>query len=543
MKGDFTRDTFDRLKHFSRVLDQQGRVTLDANHNEQTAILLHYLRTLARDIIGPSAAPAGQDVSGANAGGFRLTPDKNDIFKISKGRYYVDGILVENDADDCTYKNQPDYYPPPDDLLLNGPGGDVEGFFIYLDVWERHITSLEDDSIREKALDGPDTCTRAKVVWQVKAIPADMSADEQSDLESALSQIKDLYNQKDSKEQNFTKPYNLDLLNDIQNLEDQITQFSRLVFLPLHHKLVNQVVRQNYPSLAARVDPGRKTEDACITPPASRYRGAENQLYRIEIHQGGKVSDGDNPPPTFKWSRDNASMATAWLGGQGSDLQVAGARGLAAGNWIELSDNTLDLRGELGTLVQLVKVEGNILSVDPATTLPPFSDFPKSPKIRRWDQIQTGNNSLVDGAMKIQESVANTDVWIDLEDGVQIQFSEGGDYRTGDYWLIPARVATGNVEWPIQMDANGPTKDGAGNFIPLEQAPHGIEHHYALLGFAFCSNPGLNIIDNARFEFWPLFFGVTKPEAGSEVRPGGHRATPPKKPPKPRKRPAKRRPV
>jgi hypothetical protein len=38
------------------------------------------------------------------------------------------------------------------------------------------------------------------------------------------------------------------------------------------------------------------------------------------------------------------------------------------------------------------------------------------------------------------------DVRIDLEDGIQIQFLTGGKYPTGDYWLIPARVATGDVE-------------------------------------------------------------------------------------------------
>ena len=57
MKGDFTRVTFDPIKHFSRVLMQQGRVTLDADSNEQSAILLHYLRNLAKDIIGPYGAP------------------------------------------------------------------------------------------------------------------------------------------------------------------------------------------------------------------------------------------------------------------------------------------------------------------------------------------------------------------------------------------------------------------------------------------------------------------------------------------------------
>ena len=51
-RGDFTRDTFWRANHFCQVLMQQGRVQLDADWNEQSAILLHFLRSLARDVIG-----------------------------------------------------------------------------------------------------------------------------------------------------------------------------------------------------------------------------------------------------------------------------------------------------------------------------------------------------------------------------------------------------------------------------------------------------------------------------------------------------------
>src|ERR1700694_649155 len=166
MKGDFTRDTFDPTNHFSRVLKQQGRVTLDADDNEQTAILLHYLRTLASDLIGPYAAPVGEQ------GGFSLdvATKKGDLI-ITKGRYYVDGLLVENDAD-CLYSEQPDYPLPDGDKLVqvirDKTGKSV--FWLYLDVWERHITSIEDDNIREKALNGPDTCTRAQVVWQGKTL-------------------------------------------------------------------------------------------------------------------------------------------------------------------------------------------------------------------------------------------------------------------------------------------------------------------------------------------------------------------------------------
>ena len=57
MKADLTRDTFHPRKHYTRVLTQQGRVQLDADANEQAAILLRYLRTLAADLIGPAGGP------------------------------------------------------------------------------------------------------------------------------------------------------------------------------------------------------------------------------------------------------------------------------------------------------------------------------------------------------------------------------------------------------------------------------------------------------------------------------------------------------
>src|ERR1700756_3713716 len=86
MKADLTRDTFDPTRHFLRVLSQQGRVTVDADPNEQTAILLHYIQTLARDLIGPYAVPV------ENAG-FFLSLNADGDLQIGAGRMYVDGIL------------------------------------------------------------------------------------------------------------------------------------------------------------------------------------------------------------------------------------------------------------------------------------------------------------------------------------------------------------------------------------------------------------------------------------------------------------------
>ncbi len=489
MKGDFTRDTFDPLKHFSRVLMQQGRVTLDADHNEQTASLLHYLRRLARDIIGPYAAPAED-------GGFRLQLDQTDIFGITTGCYYVDGILVENDAY-CTYRTQPDFPLPTDDALLLAKSDTAERtFWVYLDVWERHITAIEDGSIREKALNGPDTCTRAKVVWQVKAL---LAPDE---LEGPIAKaLKEIQQNLDSLYKKRIELQNAEQTRvtflKLQAMDEQLARLNRSSLLPLHKLLLGQLVRLSKATLAARVDPGLKTKDVCVTAPDAKYRGVENHLYRVEIHRGGKVTDQN--PPTFKWSRDNGSVVTAWLGTNGSDLQVTSARGFSSGDWVELSDDDSELRGLPGTLVPLAKIEGDVLSVAPGTTLPTRPDDSKRPKVRRWDQ-QTENPNIVfmDGAVKIQEPAVGGALWIDLEDGVQIQFGAGGEYRTGDYWLIPARVATGNIEWPQDRNSN-----------PQPLPPHGVEHNYAVLGMVTFGTEGAKVT-NERCEFWPLLSCVTE---------------------------------
>ncbi len=65
----------------------------------------------------------------------------------------------------------------------------------------------------------------------------------------------------------------------------------------------------------------------------------------------------------------------------------------------------------------------------------------------------------------------NPQAWITLEDGIQVRFDPDGHYRTGDYWLIPARVDSasgGDIDWP-EGDAVLP--------------PHRIEHHRAPLAW------------------------------------------------------------
>jgi hypothetical protein len=437
MKGDFSRISFDPANRFSRVLTQQGRVTLDADFNEQADILLHTLRMMARDLFGPFGGPA-------IGGGFGLSfhppsAATNLNLSIGSGHYYVDGILCESEG--CDYANQPDYKPSDGDPLLTwlkNPG-EGDAFWIYLDVWERHITWIEQDSIREAALGvgGPDTCTRSKVVWQVKARPWDTK--------------------------NWDNPP-----SNAVGVVDRTAGCTR----PFTTTLTPSTAQ-----MAARLDPGQQLKDPCTISPDAKYRGAENQLYRVEVHHGGTAGDA-----TFKWSRDNGSVATRWLGTEGNDLIVANARGFTAGSRVELSDDTLDLNGESGQLVKLAKVEGDRLSVDPAS-IPASGSIAwtaqlSDPTARRWDQSENDHTTLDDGAVPIVESVptdpanpANPNpnpTWIDLEDGIQVWFASGGTYHSGDYWLIPARVATGSIEWEPEQGSL--------------KAPQGVKHHYAPLG-------------------------------------------------------------
>src|SRR5206468_12873414 len=69
-------------------------------------------------------------------------------------------ILVENEKT-CLYGDQPDYPVPADDPLVaeiqNNTG---KPFWVYLDVWERHVTYLDVPGIRDVALCGDRKSTR-----------------------------------------------------------------------------------------------------------------------------------------------------------------------------------------------------------------------------------------------------------------------------------------------------------------------------------------------------------------------------------------------
>jgi hypothetical protein len=431
MQGDITRSTFRPENHYDGVRMQQGRVQLDADWNEQVDIQQYRDHIIHADVIGSCGAPK-------EGGGFALEV-QNGAPAATAGRIYVDGILCENEGENgqaVALTAQPDLpgFTLPADPAL---------YLAFLDVWQRDISALDDPHIREVALGGPDTATRSQVVWQIKLLEVGG--------ENATATCKD----------------DFPAFNDLTGATSG--------------------------TLTARAQPETGTPNPCVVPPGAGYRRVENQLYRVEIHQGGPVGTA-----TFKWSRENGSIATGWTAQNVNDLTVGtpgrdSVLGFAGGQWIELTDDSHELyddtqhpTGRPGTLVKLLKVEGQVLTIDPSTAIGSvqFSDFPNNPKIRRWDQPSGSAGALT------VEIPATNDGFIALEDGVEVKFEAGATYRAGDYWLIPARTITGDIDWP---------RDSTNAYLP--QPPNGIRHHYCRLALVRFTAEAWQVVEDCRPHF------------------------------------------
>jgi hypothetical protein len=455
MKGDFSRNSFDPRKRYSRVLMQMGRVLTDSDWNELNDTVLHALRALAADIFGPHGGPADnlgfEVLVKPNADGRTV----EDLY-LRPGHYYVGGILCEQDRPiDMEKKTGTRYYEQPyfplrtqelrDKYKVPEPAN--APFIVYLDVWERLVTSAEDPELLEVALGGPDTTVRTQVVWQVRLL--------------ALGD---------------TQPGEI----TCQNVQNTKAWQDNLV-APLRNRGLLRV--------KARAPQPADIGDPCNISPDASYRGNENQLYRVEIHHDGTATDA-----TFKFSRDNGSVVFPVLAVAGQTVTLASlgrdpSLGLRAGDQVELSDDYSVLRNEASPLLEVEEVDAASMRVTlktaPGGTI--GRDRSAHPLLRRWDQREgeAGGPKLRDGAAVVVEQAGEEAGWLTLEDGIQIKFEPGATYRTGDYWVFTARTATGDVSWPRE--------DGG---RPAALPPRGVEHYYAPLAHIY--GPGFAVWDLRR---------------------------------------------
>nr|WP_244299043.1 DUF6519 domain-containing protein [Streptomyces viridochromogenes] len=195
-----------------------------------------------------------------------------------------------------------------------------------------------------------------------------------------------------------------------------------------------------------------------------------NQLYRVEVHEGGEAKDA-----TFKWSRENGSVVLPVDELDGTWVQLASLGhddklDLDIGDHVEFVDTAYASRLEPLPLLRVEELDlpGRRvrLSAEPAPSvgrLAHLNPYLRAGTTAAASSARTAAPKLRGGAVPVAEGE-----WLPLEDGVEVYFARGGSYRTGDHRLVPARTATGGVEWPVDPARR-----------PLLQGPAGIARHFA----------------------------------------------------------------
>jgi uncharacterized protein DUF6519 len=469
MSGDYSRLPFDPAADVDTTLLQQGRPLTDWDWNDAAMQIArrahaHALDTFKQNVV-PRTTPTG----------FEIGFDANGAPTIGVGRMYVDGLLAENHGtgveewdprlaevhgDVLPYDLQP-YLPTRRDEPQKPDLPEGGRHVVYLDVWSREITPLERPELVDPALN-VDTTTRLQTVWQVRFLSTSVGAD-----------------------------FGCDSPN---------VEWDSLI-APSAGRLSTDTVAAG-------------KADSCLIPPSGGYKGLENQLYRVEIHRGGGQGQA-----TFKWSRDNASVAARVI-------EVVDAKNIIVdsigkdrvlrfnpGDWIEILDDSLELGVDAVTNrpahvghLHRIAVGG----VDDATRILTLESplnataFPVGPvdasrhtRVRRWDQ--RGKMFEADGEIKYFDvdtgpgdiPVPKPGLQVLLENGILVSFdvdAPDGAFRSGDWWVFAARAGD------------------ASNIEKLVLAPpRGVHHHFARLGIA---DFGVHAIADCR-TLWP-------PETGND---------------------------
>jgi hypothetical protein len=107
----------------------------------------------------------------------------------------------------------------------------------------------------------------------------------------------------------------------------------------------------------------------------------------------------------------------------------------------------------------------------------------------------------------LSEATGIDEGWIGLEDGVAVQFpastieGQPNEYRSGDYWLIPARTAAGDVVWPRRRVDDQPEA----------RPPNGVQHRYAPLALATMDDNSALVVEadcRSAFDTMPRANGI-----------------------------------
>jgi hypothetical protein len=479
----------------------------------------------------PAAGGGPAAVLGGDAGaGARPTWLLGDLV-IEPGRYYVDGVLcgLDRPTPFARQADLPDAALPP---LAVRPAR----WLFFLDVWERTVDALQEPSLSEVALGGTDTTVRSRLVAQVRYLPLggrDGGRDgggrgaEAAD-PSAGEEWRELVSRAERRGRLAARR------------TDSVATLGNFLYrVEIHHG-----------GVAGGSEGGEGTARGAAGGAASQAASGEHAALEVtalgerravlaapvallvgqavEISAGGGVlvtevvavardrrtlALAHDPSPlaaaaeeadaqasaavarlravaTFKWSRLNASLAwpierldpggrTVWLGTGGSP-QVE----LVPGDVVEVVDDRSALRGQPGSLLRVAAVDAVHRRVTVAAPYQgPQLDPDHHPLLRRWDHggAAAGERTTPGGALAVRAGE-----WLPLEAGVEVRFAGDGPYRSGDFWWLLARTATGGVTW------------ADGGAIRHPRRPDGVDHRHAPLALLDVDDDGYRLRDLRR---------------------------------------------
>lgn len=448
MKGDFSKLAHRPTDNFTGVLQQQGRVLLDADWNSADLINSYLRQTLAQDSIGANvvAVPASERDSFLVEQAEVAADGSKVEVTVNPGRGWVGGLHLHLPGN-SNLVMQADYFQPPIQDPAQEPSTIANGIVdaVVLEAWEDSFSQFQAPSaLIEPALGGPDTTERKQLNYAIKLLRIDAEDD--------CSDVAEL-------------------------VKDDLT---------------------GQGELKATLQPATSINGDCPVQLGGGYTGFEHFFYRIEIAQAD-----NNNKARFKWSRFAGGLV-----GRGSINAAGDTVNITANDQMinqcgldEFYLEALKANADGGRWDVVYSAKATIsadgeLKLDPilddlpgATTWPADSDG--TAFFRLWDGVKT--------IEAFQTGVAESNRH--LEQGIILEFDpptagSNANYRAGDYWSFPVRAAGVDWEPPTNL-VNGP--------------PQGIHYYRAPLALLFWDGgPGTTIkfVDNeihdCRQVFQPL---------------------------------------
>ena len=415
MATDVARISFDSGRKYTDTVLQQGRVSLEAEENEQHAIDDAERLADLLDIIGPAGTPDNGYVVSDGGGG--------DI-DIGPGTMYVGGLRVTN-SETIAYSAQPDWLDCNGDPLFTPVNPQITGNeHVVLVLTEYDVTATEDPVLREVALGGPEGSARRRIVQRVERL-ATTAAD----------------------------------CADAMVSDEQVWQSEGLNFDPATMRLTSDS------SLLVGWTGPPASPDPCEPTATGGYSGAENQVIRVQV----AAVDPDANTFDLVWGWDNGSAlyrVTASQAGGGQFIldraPVDDYHNPQAGQPVQMLRSAADLNsvdgfteGWVAELTGPVAVltapyDPDTRSVTYPATLPSqYTDLSLTPQLylRVWEELHSG---VAPGGTV---TLTGTGLTVTLT-------IPGGIAHPGDFWSIAVRPATPSTVLPARLLREPQPADG-----------------------------------------------------------------------------------